>query len=69
MPWYLSNSDMLDAMAEIAGDPEKLAAFKDSPYEYLSQNTNLSEDDMAAITSPNHEDVVNALMSKLDPES
>ncbi|MFW2335978.1 hypothetical protein [Ilumatobacter sp.] len=69
MQWFLNNTDMLEAMSEIAGDPDKLAAFKESPADYLEKNTSLNEEEKSSILSQNHETMLRALMSHVDDES
>jgi hypothetical protein len=68
MAWFLENMDMLDAMADIARDPEKLAAFKESPVEYLKENTELDDSAIEAITTDDHAAITKALMSKVNPD-
>lgn len=69
MPWYIKNADMISTMADLASDPEKLAAFKAAPRQYLTENTDLDEDAVNAILSEDHETVLRAMMSKVADES
>ena len=69
MPWFFNSNDMLDTMADLAADPEKLAAFKATPEQYLNDHTDLTEEQVNAILSQDHETVLRSLMSKVDDES
>lgn len=68
MPWYLDNMDMVDAMADIARDPEKLKAYKDDPYTYLQSNTELDDDVINAMTHEEPEAITRALLGKVDTD-
>ncbi|MEM9201733.1 MAG: hypothetical protein AAGC53_08735 [Actinomycetota bacterium] len=67
MPWFIENMDMVEAMADIARNPEKLEAFKNDPHGYLASETKLNDVQVAALTSDNHEAVIEALLGKVEP--
>lgn len=69
MAWFVNNSEMLNTMADLASDPEKLSAFKAAPRDYLTENTDLDDEAVNAIVSHDQETVLRSLMSKVDDET